>query len=555
MLNELLANVKKIRDAVYGLDVRKAIADSLESAGNYVDKTKKDTDKLIENQNGKIDAQNNRIDELEEHYRDVITSGGDSVLEIVDARVPFACLKDKLEHMERVALESSEDIIIGGERDKKFIVTDEEGETLGIISKEGANFEEITVKKIISPSVVGIQKLTTLYVDVNTGNDANSGSQEYPFKSILAAINSLDKFLVGNIAINVKAGVYNEEIKLYGFTGPARIEITFEEGSTLNGDIVVLGNTARLFIYGNNLKLNYEMFNSGFPSVCAAEATAYLYLKQIHINGAPNSNYGISSRRGSGVYVTECTIDNITAGSVILAQECSTVTIHETVGSNNKYGLKAWLGGTIYVHGKVPVATTQIQTATHGQIVGNPVPTASSNPSNPGAGNTVTEVILKPTNIGSYRSVDGWTLGNATHRLYMGKYNAKNSNNYNWRGLMQYNPSDIVNKLGSKTIVSATIDINRKPVGGDYSTVTVKLYGTTAKIGSSSRPPLTYDYGTLGTASKGKDMTFTLPVKAVKDLKAGNINSLVLAWADGTNEVRNYSIFELSSGTIAVKVK
>lgn len=555
MLNELLANVKKIRDAVYGLEVRKAIADSLETAGNYVDKTKKDTDKQIENQNGLIDAQNNRIDELEEHYREVITSGGDSVLEIVDARVPFACLKDKLDHMERVALENSEDIIIGGERDKKFIVVDEEGETIGIISKEGVNFDEMTVKNIVSPSVVNVQKLTTLYVDCTTGNDANSGTQEYPFKSIQAAINSLNKFLTGNVAINVKAGVYNEEIKLYGFTGPARMEITFEAGTTIKGDIIALGNTARLFIYGNGSTINYEMFNAGFPCVVAAEATAFLMVKELVVNGTSNANYGISSRRGSNVYVHTCTVDNITNGAVITAQEGSTAMMYEVIGSNNKYGLKAWYGGTIYVHNKVPVATTPIQTAQHGQIVGTGVPTASTNTATPGTPTEVTEITITPANIGSHRNVDGWTASNATHRLYMGKYNKNNSNNYNWRGLMQYTTSDVVNKLGSKTIVSATIDIDRKSSGGDYSKVSVRLYGSTSKIGSSTRPALTYDYGVLGTATKGKAGTYTLPVKAVTDLKAGNINSLVLAWADGTNEVRNYSIYELSSGTIKVMVK
>ena len=555
MLNELLANVKKVRDAVYGLDVRKAIADSLESAGNYVDKTKKDTDKLIANQNGKIDAQNNRIDELEEHYRDVIVSGGDSVLEIVDARVSFACLKDKLEHMERVALENSEDIIIGGERDKKFIVVDEEGETIGNISKDGVNFHEITVKKIISSSVVSTQTSKTIYVDATNGNDANSGTQAYPYKSIQAAINSLNKFLLSNVAINIKAGTYNEEIKLYGFMGPARLEITFEEGSVLNGDVIALGNTARLFIYGNNMTINHIVYNTGFPAVITAESTNYLYLKQVKINGSANADNGIVSRRGSNVYITTSVIDNITNGTTIVAQENSTLTVQDVLGSNNKYSLKATYGGAIYVHSKVPVATQQIVSSTHGQIIGTPTPTASTSTPNANTPTTITEITITPTNIGSHRSVDGWTASNATHRLYMGKYNAKNSNNYNWRGLMQYTTSDVMNKLGSKTIVSASIDINRKSAGGDYSKVSIRLYGSTSKIGSPARPTLTYDYGVLGTSTKGKDATYTLPVKAVTDLKAGNINSLVLAWADGTNEVKNYSIYELSSGTIKVMVK
>lgn len=562
MLNNLLTKVKKIRDAVYGLDVREAIASGLEEAGYYVDKTKKDTDKLIENQNelikyqnSKIDRQNDRIEEIHNHYKEVIQSGGDSILEIVDARVPFANLKDKLDYMERVALESSEDIIIGGLRDKKFIVTDEDGETMGIISKEGINFEEITVKNIVSSSVVGTQKAKTLYVDAVKGNDANSGTEAYPFKTIQAAINSLNKFLLSNIAIIVKAGTYNEEIKLYGFTGPARMEITFNTGVVLNGDIVALGNTARLFIYGGNNKLAHEIYNTGYPGVIVAESTNYLYIKQLIINGNVGADHGIVSRRGSNVYVTDCTIDNISNGTALVAQENSTLVVHETIGKGNKYGLKAQYGGTIYVHSKVPVATTQTVSASHGQIIGTPTPTTSTTSSSSTTGGSVTEVILKPSSIGSHRSVDGWTSSSATHRLYMGKYNSKNGNTYNWRGLMQYTTSDVVNKLGSKTIVSATIAINRKSSGGDYSTVSVKLYGSTAKVGSASRPPLTYEYGVLGSASKGKDAVFNLPIKAITDLKAGNINSLVLAYADGTSEVRNYSIYELDSGVITVRVK
>lgn len=550
MIEKIKAAIKKVRDAVYGLDVRSAIADTMDLILNHTVETKAEIDELVENQYKKMD-------ELQQHYYEVITKGGDSITEIVDARVPFSSLKEKLDYMEQTALENSEDILIGGERDKQIKVFDSNGDTIGTLSKDGFNFSEIYVGDIYSDSIVRVQgtsDITTLYVDSVNGSNTNDGSEAYPLKTITQALNNIGKYIHRNVKINVKKGTYNEYVKFYGFIGSGRIELEFEEGSTLNGGIVGLGTIARLFIYGNNVVINHN-YDTAFTSPIAMEGVNYLYLKQVNVRGdLGKSVYGVISRRGSNVVIENSDVSHLNNGYAIGAMETSTIYANNTTGENNKSALRATLGGNVYVNGTTPYASgPDVNIA--GQIIGTPNPTKPVISSNGNTSAGVIEVEVKPTGIYSHRSVSGWTSNTATHKLYQGKYNKSNPDTYNWRGVMAYNVTAIQNALAGKTVVSATIDINRKSTGGDYSTVAVRLYGSVSKGGTGAAPALTYDYGTIGNANKGGKHTFTIPVKAINDLKAGNINSLMLAHPAGTTEVRNYAIFETTSGVLTIQVK
>lgn len=551
MINKIKTSIKKVRDAVYGLEVRSAIADSMELVADHTVETKKEIDEMVK-------SQYEKMDELQKHYYEVITTGGDSITEIVDARVPFGSLKEKLDHMEQTALENSEDILVGGERNKQIKVYDENGDTIGTLSKNGFNFSEIYVGDIISDSIVkvqGLDSVTTLYVDSAKGNNLNPGTEALPFKTINGAINSLGKYLLRNVKIIVKAGEYNEHIKFYGFIGSARIELEFEEGSVLNGGIVGLGTLARIYIYGNNTILNHVYDANYYNAPITTESVNYMYIKQLKIRGALGaSNYGAIARRGSNVYIDDCEISHINNGYALVSTEMSTMYANNIKGENNKNALRALYGSSLFINGTTPYASgTDVNIG--GQVIGTPNPTKPTTSSNGNTASSVVEVSIKPSNYYSHRSVTGWTSNTDKHRLYQGKYNSSNPDSYNWRGVMAYTVSDIQNKLNGKTIVSATIDINRKAQGGDYSTVEVRLYGSTSRGGTGSAPALTFDYGIIGKANKGGKHTFTIPNKVITDLRAGNINSLVLAHPQGTSEVKNYAIFELSSGAITVKVK
>lgn len=71
--------VKKIREAVFGIDVRESIADGIEAINNITESTKK------------------RQESLEKSFNSLIINAGNSNAEIVDARGEYETLKYRLE--------------------------------------------------------------------------------------------------------------------------------------------------------------------------------------------------------------------------------------------------------------------------------------------------------------------------------------------------------------------------------------------------------------------------------------------------------------------------
>lgn len=62
----------------------------------------------------------------------------------------------------------------------------------------------------------------TYYVST-TGHDSNDGSSGSPFRTIQHAINKLPKCINHTVTINVTAGTYAEDVKIYSFIGSGRI--------------------------------------------------------------------------------------------------------------------------------------------------------------------------------------------------------------------------------------------------------------------------------------------------------------------------------------------
>lgn len=85
----------------------------------------------------------------------------------------------------------------------------------------------------------------TLYVNASTGSDSNPGTQEQPFATIQAAINSVPKNLGGySVAINIADGIYNENVTLYGFYGNGvlitPIIVLGTNNVQINGDVAIV---------------------------------------------------------------------------------------------------------------------------------------------------------------------------------------------------------------------------------------------------------------------------------------------------------------------------
>lgn len=75
-----------------------------------------------------------------------------------------------------------------------------------------------------------------LYVNATAGNDNNPGTQELPFKTIQAAIDSLPKdFGKLTATIHVEEGIYNEAVLISGFYGgEAYVPLLIKGSSTVD---------------------------------------------------------------------------------------------------------------------------------------------------------------------------------------------------------------------------------------------------------------------------------------------------------------------------------
>lgn len=557
---DIKAIVAKIRNAVYGLDVRENIAQGIEGIAENEEAHKVEVEqKIIEHKtatdntieafkietDGKIVKQNTRIDELDTHYQQVVTSGGDSVLEIVDARIPFASLKEKLTDLEEKSL-NVKDISLGAvteEENRTLKVYDNTGEVVAIIDKDNTSFSKMEVAEITCANILQKQTALTLYINSVTGDDSNDGmTPETPLKTIMQAINNLQKYLTANVYINVAAGTYDENIYCEGFMGRGELVINFEAKVVLNGEIFVNSCTTAVRIYGkDSTNLTTLNHTSSRISAVTVYSSPYVILQYFNINGNIGTQYCVEVNVGSGVAVKSSNL-NGSAMSAVAAFECSRAYVVGCKGSNNaKYSVYSASGSFISIYNAIPMATLDNWNTT-GYIHGTATKTNSSS-----AIEVPTQSVTKTyssTKQISYRGIDGWTRTAA----YQGRYDSKNTlADYNHYGTFVLDASKMRTELNAKTIQSVNLTVKRYTESqgiGQPTTATLNFYGSTT-LGSGAKPTLGTKYATVTGVSKGQEKTIALPTKFITDVLNSNINSLVIYTTDGSSYCRMDSKFVL----------
>ena len=109
----------------------------------------------------------------------------------------------------------------------------------------------------------------------------------------------------------------------------------------------------------------------------------------------------------------------------------------------------------------------------------------------------------------------------------------------NNRGVFTLPNSSISSYLSGGTVLDGNqITLQRENAGGYSSSQSIYLWGTTQTTASGSAPPLTKNYGYLGTLAWGERKTFTLPKAFVTDLKNGTIKSVMFYTSDGSNYIK-----------------
>lgn len=178
-----------------------------------------------------------------------------------------------------------------------------------------------------------------------SGSDVDGdGSVDAPFRTIQAAINALPKHLGGHTAeIYVDFGVYDERLAVVGFSGgrlkigqPGNVftikgidivESSFVETNIYQIEDSVTGSKALFDVSGgSSVLVNSDMIIDGLTQ----SATA--------MRAIDNSTISIES--GRTLTVNNC-------GAAINAQKCSFVTVDKLTGSDNTFGMMAYMGSII----------------------------------------------------------------------------------------------------------------------------------------------------------------------------------------------------------------
>ncbi len=174
-----------------------------------------------------------------------------------------------------------------------------------------------------NPSDIGAYAATAVevsyYVDASTGNDANSGIAEAPFKTIGAALNALRN---GERVI-VKAGTYNENIALANRSGQEVNEyvISADGAVILNGNIR-LDNTTGVTIKG--FTVNAGEGNTAVTLNASPQAS----LNNLTIT---NATTGISALDSPDLSINKVKLNHVEKGIVLDGvNKMSPVTVSQT---------------------------------------------------------------------------------------------------------------------------------------------------------------------------------------------------------------------------------
>lgn len=205
--------------------------------------------------------------------------------------------------------------------------------------------------KLIAASTVDI----TYYVNVNTGDDSNTGLQSNnAFRTINKALSIIPNIINHNINIRVSAGTYTETLSLLGFSGSGFLRI-FGEGkstSVINGRVAV-GACPICRILIDGFTVNYNGSTS-YTSAVSVYNCQYVQLN-LAINNSTNTIYGVDVSR-SFVDVFSSNISNKKVA--IVATSFSHVWSDNNSGSANSIVFQASIGSVIIRSNGQPSGTT-----------------------------------------------------------------------------------------------------------------------------------------------------------------------------------------------------
>lgn len=196
---------------------------------------------------------------------------------------------------------------------------------------------------------------TTVYVNGSSGNDSDDGTAEAPFKTITAALASINKHTNGkNVTLSIAAGTYLDNVMIKGFTGVLNIVTTGGPVTLrlLTVDGCVVNHT------GTQMNMQQGMVLKN-GAVFAGNAILYV--------GGGGAT-GISVQSGSTLVVLQTVTISNTTSIALDVYGHGRAYVATLAGSSNVTGIFASSGGVVCYGSMSLAATTQRVTNTGGKI-------------------------------------------------------------------------------------------------------------------------------------------------------------------------------------------
>ena len=392
---------------------------------------------------------------------------------------------------------------------------DNENVLMEMSADGNVGFKELYADEVISDSVAQAYAGSSwLWVEPSI-----STPTETDFRSLGEAVQVLNnKYLPNDVTIYLPWGWETYEpsgVVIRGISGPGKLTIYgYGDSSILNSYIKVHGCFAHICFQNVNLRESRTLNGSNRqPYLCEVTKCHFVEFSGCTLD-ANGITYDSVYARSSHVFLYNCGLYNALQGlECYLAQGNMKDCCGSCSWSMVSYASLVIASGTVPA-GSRGSGENGLLYATNVTVdYGTAIPTVT--PDETG--------ILYATTTRSWRGSWRSDTLDVIQGVY---YESGYSSSLNWnRGCMWF--SNAQNLLSGCTVKSATLTLHRKTGSGSSAAKSVYLCAIT-NTSASGTPSIAYNYGSIGTIGRDKQVTFAIPVDAVQGLADGTYGGLCL---------------------------
>ena len=183
----------------------------------------------------------------------------------------------------------------------------------------------------------------TIYVDAASGDDSNPGTQDMPFRTIQAAVDSLPRNLgVAQATILVADGTYPEHVLINGFTGGAAYQPFILKSASGSTEAVSIGSIS-IANCAATIRLEYLSVTGDLGGTTAtiglSGACADLYYVTVNQSGSKTIGISVGANGHAQAFIYRCTVDGYSEAGISVLR-ASVANITGSTLKNNAVGVK-----------------------------------------------------------------------------------------------------------------------------------------------------------------------------------------------------------------------